>query len=262
MKSHTYHFQALLCIFLLPFSFSIIIYPIIFKSQPDSSFSIRFLINLLYVLFVTILYVCAVGSINYSTFHAFYGTPIDVITSIKSIFHSFFPLLSTLIIEEVIMALISWPFLYQAVHLFGSKSFYKSSYSYIVFIIILTVLFALIMIYIQASWILVSVIVMVESKRGWEPMQRSGQLVKGKRGVAFLMVLGLVVGAFFWGFYARFSGNWDWDFVLRITTASIGLSFLLQLIMVANVVLYIYCIEEMHAEVLPNLSAEQFPLLS
>ncbi|KAK8526052.1 hypothetical protein V6N12_020533 [Hibiscus sabdariffa] len=127
INAHSRHFLALSVLFLLPLSFSFSAYPFIdqlfsqsstptiethlsflnnpFQLQNTPIFPIKYLIfTLLYSLFVFIFSLFATGSITYSVFHGFYGRPVKLVSAIKSAFTSFFPLLSTCLVMELILS--------------------------------------------------------------------------------------------------------------------------------------------------------------
>ncbi|KAJ0825744.1 hypothetical protein HanRHA438_Chr17g0806571 [Helianthus annuus] len=109
-SAHSRHFLALSVLFLLPLSFSLIIFPTLQLSLTQSYVvSTQFLtlhpthtylphhltLPLIYTLFIYTFFLCATATITYSTFHGFYGRPVKFFPAIKSLISSFFPLVKT-----------------------------------------------------------------------------------------------------------------------------------------------------------------------
>lgn len=232
INAHSRHFLALSVFFLLPLSFSLIIYPTfqitLFHShsnlfhphptqlsfsfftspdpfdpirnltQPDAQF---LLVILVYTLFALLLSLLALATITYSTFHGFYGRPVKLFSSIKSVLYSFLPLIATFIVSRVIYAFIVLLFglfaaiVVKCVEFLGFEVDYYSNYV-IGLAILLGVALVLVFIWLQVNWSLAYVTVIVESKWGYEPLRRSAYLVKGMRWVALAVLLffGVLIG--------------------------------------------------------------------
>ncbi|KAL6583507.1 hypothetical protein OROMI_005585 [Orobanche minor] len=126
INAHSRHFLALSVIFLLPLSFSLIVYPsfvpspsslshyhqtLFFFSSPNDEIppiaKSDLVLAALYWFFVLLLSLCATSSITYSTFHGFYGRPVEFISSIKSILFALLPLISTLITSQTIIPVLT-----------------------------------------------------------------------------------------------------------------------------------------------------------
>ncbi|GMJ04653.1 hypothetical protein like AT3G11810 [Hibiscus trionum] len=90
------HFYALIFLFLSPISSTLTYYQI---------FPIKTLTpSLLYTLTISVLSLFAVGSVTYSVFHGFHRRPIKLSSAIKAAFSSFFPLLSTWLVTQLIIS--------------------------------------------------------------------------------------------------------------------------------------------------------------
>lgn len=126
------------------------------------------------------------------------------------------------------------------------------------------VLLGLVLVYVGVNWILVNVIVVVESKWGFEPMSRSKDLVRGMRWVALSLIV-------FFGFFelvllwiSLVSGvdsiavedGWNtWAFAVRIVATSAVLTLLLLHGFAATTVLYMYC-KALHGELAGEIAHE------
>nr|GMD17008.1 uncharacterized protein LOC109160757 [Ipomoea batatas] len=222
ITTHSRHFFALCHLFLFPLCLSIIIYPSLFTafSDLDGFHPLQWLLSftadptylrarpilfaLLFDLFALCLAACALGTIIYSTFNGHHGRPVTLSSSVKSLLGSFLPILSTLIVSQIIVCLIEWSLAY--------------------------------------------VIVVVESKWGYEPLRRSGQLVKGARGVAAstLVLYGqvfllMVLSTSLLGKIGANRGVLFWMGTIIVVYGSSSVTGLILYSLAANVVLYIYC---------------------
>nr|XP_009796957.1 PREDICTED: uncharacterized protein LOC104243467 [Nicotiana sylvestris]XP_016497228.1 PREDICTED: uncharacterized protein LOC107816072 [Nicotiana tabacum] len=300
INAHSRHFLALSVSFLLPLSFSLIVYPtlqtalsqsnsIIFHPQAHLSSSFLtlpnpfdptrnltrpdpqlFLVLFAYTLFAVLLAIFAVATITYSTFHGFYGRPVKLVSSMQSVLYSFLPLVATLIVSRVIHAVIVLLFalfgaiVVHCVQFLGFEVNYESNY-FTGLVVLLGVALVLVFIWLQVNWSLAYVIVVVESKWGYEPLRRSAYLVKGMRRVAlsvllfFGVLIGLLVGgcSSFLVTVGAASGGWTSFGVILQMVVSSGFATLLMLqSLAASVVLYMYC-KALHGE-LPLDIAEEF----
>ncbi|XP_054809186.1 uncharacterized protein LOC129311161 [Prosopis cineraria] len=292
INAHSRHFLALSVIFLLPLSFSLIVYPTLQRLLTDS-FSSNFHVllrltvhfheqppplvdhntlwlSLLYSLFVFIFSLSAVGTITYSIFHGFYGRPVRLVSAIKSIFASFLPLLVTVIVSQIIVSLITLVFglllllVIRGIELLGIQIEYSSPY-FIGFSGILLLVLLLVLVYLQVNWTLVSVVVVVESSWGLEPLRRSTGLIKGMKGVALssLLFFGFFAGILVWSSWILTMGSdstandmWsNWAFVAQIVVTSTFLMLLLLYNTAANTVLYMYC-KAIHGELALEIAEE------
>ncbi|XP_019242221.1 PREDICTED: uncharacterized protein LOC109222310 [Nicotiana attenuata] len=237
------HFIVLEILFLLPIFFSLIVYPSFYLAlfHPDYDFAIftrsiqshlffsnfEIITFLVYTLVLVLLYLCAVATITYSAVQASNGRPINVVSSIRSIKKSFFPLLSTFIVSNTIF-------------------------------ISITLIFALVLV----NWSLAYVIALVESKRGYETLRRSAYLVKGMRSLALwihvlhgLALGGVVIGT---NVYLIHFGAVTADQLWGSFAVIISLTFqcwvlgamLTNMLFVVNVVLYKYY-KDLNGEKLP-----------
>nr|GMD18204.1 uncharacterized protein LOC109160757 [Ipomoea batatas] len=100
----------------------------------------------------------------------------------------------------------------------------------------------------KINWSLACVIVVAESKWGYEPLRRSGQLVKGARGVAAstLVLYGqvfllMVLSTSLLGKIGANRGVLFWMGTLIVVYGSSSVTGLILYSLAPNVVLYIYC---------------------
>lgn len=192
-----------------------------------------------------------------------------LISAIKSVFTSFFPLLLTVIIFQVIVSLICIAFglflflVVRAMELLGHEVEYSSPY-FVTFSGVLLLALIMVLVYLQVNWSLVSVIVVVESRWGFEPLSRSASLVKGMRGVALSLLLffGGFAGIVVWTGAVSAVGSdgasdeWkSWAFVVQIVVTSTLLMLLLLYYAAANTVLYMYC-KALHGELAVEIAEE------
>ncbi|CAA0822484.1 Unknown protein [Striga hermonthica] len=275
INAHSRHFLALSVLFLLPLSFSLIVYPSITRSSstlshyhqtlsffftspdPDAPpiHKSDLVLPTLYGLFVPILSLCATSSITYSTFHGFYGRPVKFVSSIKSIVFSIFPLIATLIVTQLILGLVVLAFggfaamVYSGVSLLGFEIEYDNVY-FMVFAFALAALVLAAWIYLRVEWCLSSVIVIVESQWGFAPLRRSSYLVHGMRPVALRMILlfGLLLGclaALFSSLVPEaggIAGRWvSWVFIFQTVVYTAFMTILMLYSIAANTVLFMYC---------------------
>lgn len=273
IREHPHHFYVLTILFVFPLCLCSIIYTTIQStffaySESNSTYftynPIQYLlITLLYTILVTLFSLCAVASISYSTYRAIYKEPLSLVESIKSIYNSFLPLTSTIIVLGLIFAMIVIPFMvlvllvYKWLYFSGVENISSLNSYFLIFVLVMTSLFVVLLFYLVVNWILAYVVVVVESKWGYKPLQRSVFLIKGNRGVALSMLIyfGLVGAGLYWC-----SSAWrGWGFFLYVILASICQSFILLGSYVANVVLYVYC-RDSH-EGLPLENTKNCPLL-
>nr|GEV87021.1 hypothetical protein CTI12_AA457640 [Tanacetum cinerariifolium] len=107
----------------------------------------------------------------------------------------------------------------------------------------------LVIIYFHVNWSLPFVVVVVESKRGIEPLMRSSYLIKGMRSVSLILLLsyGTFCGLLVWVLTDSLHEFISWVYVLFTMLGSSYLVWLLLQITIANIVLYNYC-KELHGE--------------
>ncbi|KAI4314121.1 hypothetical protein L6164_027057 [Bauhinia variegata] len=287
LNSHSRHFLALSVIFLLPLSFSLIVYPTLQElindsfTSPTSKILLRFSFQdqlitkntiffpLIYSFFVLVFSLCALGTITYSVFHGFYGRPVKLISAMKSLFTSLFPLLITVIVSQIIVSLITLVFgilvylVIRGIELLGFRFEYSSPY-FIGFCAIFVLALLFVLVYLQVNWTLVAVIVVVESSWGLEPLRRSTSLVKGMKGVALssLLFFGFLAGFLVWissvsTMAQEGTNDWwkSWAFVVQIVFTSTSLMLLLLYNTAANTVLYMYC-KAIHGELALEIAQE------
>ncbi|TKY58913.1 hypothetical protein E2542_SST15987 [Spatholobus suberectus] len=281
INAHRRHFYTLSVIFLLPFSSFSILYPTLSNHfltntshTHQQTTNPSLVLSLLYSLFALVFSNCGVISITYSVFHFFYGQPVTLLSAIKSISTSFLPLLATTIVSQVIFFFISLIYgLLLVLLILGAELVHVtipcSSPYFIGFFVALPLL--LVLIYLQVNWTLVSVVVVVESGWGLEPLRRSARLIRGMKGVALSSL-------FFYGFFTgisvsnylflttRSNGiNDSWVYVVFISVYFVSLSCFLAMVLMpsiiaVNTVLYIYC-KANHGELAEEFEKDRVALL-
>lgn len=138
--------------------------------------------------------------------------------------------------------------LFTGLRIVGLEVSYNSFYFWGL-LILLVLLLVPIILWLHINWSLAYVIVVVESKWGYEALRRSGQLVKGMRRVASSILL--LYGLVFWLIVVTNSlwlgmvgaNNWVsmWTLAFQVVyTSSLATQLTLHSL-AANVVLYIYC---------------------
>ncbi|CAH9096684.1 unnamed protein product [Cuscuta epithymum] len=290
VNAHSRHFLALSVFFLLPLSFSLIVYPTLhdalYHPGSISFYTSKFLVSdptrkhtdgearffilpLVYVLFVFLTHLFAVSTVSYSTFHGFYGRPVKLISSFKSLLYSFLPMISTIIVSKLILCSIVLLFglfgfsVLKGLELLGVGVDYDSNYFYAV-AILYAVVVGYVLLSLHVNWILAPVAAVVESRWGYGPLRRSSDLVKGMRGIAFsillffnlLIVLLVASCSTFLLQVGVAGGRWSWAVILQMVISS-GLATVLMLQSIAAiVVLFMYC-KALHGE-LPFEIAEEF----
>lgn len=289
INAHSRHFLALSVFFLLPLSFSLVVFPTLhhllidsvpnnfqfffsitpfspYQHQPILSTNILLIVSS-YFFFIFVLFLFAVGSITYSVFHGFYGRPVKLVSAIKSIFSSFLPLMITSLVSQIIVSLILATFglfLYlgiRGIEFVGFQVDFSSSY-FIGFCIILLVIMGAILVYLQVNWALVCVVVVVESNWGLNSLRRSANLIKRMKWIALSLSLffGFFMSVLAWS--SSFSAmdldgdNWrNWGYVLQIVLTSTFLLLVLLYSTAANTVLYMYC-KAIHGELAIEIAEE------
>ncbi|XP_010554302.1 PREDICTED: uncharacterized protein LOC104824071 [Tarenaya hassleriana] len=296
INAHSRHFLALSVLFLLPLCFSATVYPSVIRllsdqsTAPDSVSLLRsglkyhpsaaasntvVLLQIVYSVVSTVFNLLATGSITYSVLQGFYGRPVKLLPAIKSGFASFFPLLGTSISIQIIVFGVTAILVFSAIvlnmgfDLFGIEINFSSPYSLALVIVLAIVLIAIVT-NLCVDWILVRVIVVIESKWGFTPLKRSKTLVKGMRGVSFSLTLffvftgSVLTWSSFLDSFAKLAGSdgatdeTRWTnafFVLKIVITSAFLTLLLLYNMAAITVLYVYC-KAAHGEFGSEIGAE------
>ncbi|XAR65231.1 hypothetical protein NMG60_11009278 [Bertholletia excelsa] len=291
VSAHSRHFLALSVLFLLPLSFSFIIFPnlenTLFQSQSQSrstqvllrsfdrsnyeihAFSLkRLALPLAYALFAFLFSLCATATVTHSILHGFYGRPVKLAATVKSLRHSFFPLAFTRVAAGFVIALVCSAFglflfvVSKAVELLGFEIDHSSNY-FIGFCIVLLVVLGLVMVYVQVNWSLAGVIVVAESKWGFECLRRSSYLVKGMRTLSLSLMLffGFVIGVLLWvgsatTSYASVSNVWRClGFVMQTVVCSGFATMLMLYSLASSTVLYMYC-KALHGELAWEIAEE------
>ncbi|TXG56567.1 hypothetical protein EZV62_017880 [Acer yangbiense] len=293
IKAHSRHFLALSVLFLLPPSFSIIVYPTLqqlllnstqnhqslsflahsfnnhFSSTLNNNNNQPLFLALAFSIFVSVFTLCAVGSITYSVFHGFYGRPVKLLSALKSICTSFLPLLATTIASQIIitgLVLVFAVFFLLVVKLVNSVGLVQFDYSspyFTGFALLVSVALLLVLVNLQVNWNLASVVVVVESSWGFKPLKRSASLIKGYKLVAlsFYLYYSFFTGLIIWSHTALSmylsNSDWlkNWGFVLQIVFPSTLLTLLFLQYMAANTVLYMYC-KAIHGELAMEIAEE------
>ncbi|TXG56568.1 hypothetical protein EZV62_017881 [Acer yangbiense] len=294
IKAHSRHFLALSVLFLLPLSFSIIVYPTLqqlllnstqnhqslsflalssnnhFTSTLNNNNNQPLFLALAFTIFLSVFTLCAVGSITYSVFHGFYGRPVKLLSALKSIFTSFLPLLATTIASQIIITgfvLVFAVFFLLVVKLVNSAGLVQFDYSspyFTGFALLVFVALLLVLVNLQVNWNLASVVVVVEeSSWGFKPLKRSASLIKGYKLVAlsFYLYYSFFTGLIIWSHTALSmylsNSDWlkNWGFVLQIVFPSTLLTLLFLQYMAANTVLYMYC-KAIHGELAMEIADE------
>ncbi|PIN02301.1 hypothetical protein CDL12_25187 [Handroanthus impetiginosus] len=277
IRAHTLHFLALSALFIFPISIWSIIYP--FLLQPNSVNSdydrylfiftadpqtypagkSQLLFSILNALLLLIFSFCATTSITFTTFQVFHGRPVSFISSLKSILVSFFPLLATRLLIQIILGLVIFAFVilmllsYNALVLLGFVVDYDSEYL-LVFVILLSALLLVPLVYLQVEWCLSTAVVVVESEWGLVPLKRSSYLVKGLRRIALSLMIfvGTLVGLSWFWYSNLLDGirrgqiSW-WFFLLQMAVYAGFLTILSLYSFVANTILFVYC-KDFHGE--------------
>lgn len=253
------NFLDLSVMFLLPLAFflSTVVYPALldfytnpFLTTPVSSYELQqsqpavpdmtlftFIAFLLYVFVSSLL---AVGSVTHSASHGFLDRPVRLTSAIKSGLASFFPLLGTLVVSQVVDLLILKAY-GQFVSMIGPFHFIFMAFSVVSTIALL--------LYLQVMWTLAFAVVVVEPSWGFGALLRSWRLVKGMRvrGVVFSMMLlhgvfSAMLGFFGWvlemGSEAAGSGWKSWAIAVLLGLITILQMMVLLCYGVAITILY------------------------
>ncbi|KAK8567319.1 hypothetical protein V6N13_105296 [Hibiscus sabdariffa] len=202
IKADSRNFHAIIFLLLFPISLPLIFYQV---------FPIKTLgFNLLYTLTIPILSLFATGSTTYSVSHGFHDRPVKLSSAFKAALTSFFPLLSTWLLAQLITAVLGSILGLAFFSLFKATQVdYSSAYFLLLCLAYVTSL-AFIVVYLQVNWIFAYPIVVLESSWGLEPLKRSQALVKGREGVASRIVL-------FWGFFCWLG---TWSSMLRLAVSA------------------------------------------
>ncbi|MFS7950814.1 hypothetical protein Hanom_Chr07g00587631 [Helianthus anomalus] len=252
-----WHFVSLSLLFFLPLSFYLIISPTLIN-LPNQPFTYDHLIAyLVYTLIVYVLALCAIGTITYSTNHAFFGEPVSFLNSLKSLTFSFFPLAFTAVVAHVliVVTLLTFLMFVGSVLMFMNNlgiviNIDYNSVHFMWFSAIMGAVLIAIVIYFYVEWSLAFVVVVVESRWGFAALMRSSYLVKGMRSVSLMVMLYFgVCGVILVGMCSEnFYRSWSFGPLVFITTlGSVFLMMFLLRITAANTVLYNYC-KALHGE--------------
>lgn len=127
------------------------------------------------------------------------------------------------------------------------------------------VLLGLTLVYVSVNWYLMNVIVVAESKLGFQPMIRSKGLVRGMRWVvlSLIMFFGFLASVLLWismvsrdGDLGSMNDGWNtWAFILRTVLTCAALTLILLHSIAASTVLYMYC-KALHGELAGEIANE------
>lgn len=288
IKSHFLHFLALAALFLLPLSIFTVLYPflihqssipprlhrsLIYVSPPQAENKTLqtgnplLLIPFFYIILELLFILSATASITYSALHGFFGKPVKFISSLKSILVSFFPLLGTILLVELIFVLAGLgvgiiAFLaYTSLLSLGFTMDYDSGY-FLALFILMVILVLLALMYVQVEWYLFMVVVVVESKWGIQPLKRSSNLVKGMRGIviSLFLLFGIPSSLLAWWYMNVLksmdtAGGLSWSSVVMLIVYAVVLTIISLYTMVAHTILYAYC-KESHGETMLEIDTE------
>ncbi|CAN4124537.1 unnamed protein product [Withania somnifera] len=264
-KTNSGHFHVLSILFLFPLLFCLVVYPYFHLAlfHPNYHFTIftqlslsnyEIIVLLIGTLFMVLLFLCAVATITYSAVQASYGRGINLVSSIKSIRNSFFPLLSTFIVSHTIFISITLVFalvlvlLSQILQTFRLLELKYDLNHFLFFVVFALIILVPILMWLQVNWSLAYVVAVVESKQGYETLRRSAYLVKGMRSVALSMTLsyGLTMGCLVGGgsmFLVSVGSDKGRSFVviiLQILECSVMGYVMMNQYLMGNAVLYMY----------------------
>ncbi|XP_076948327.1 uncharacterized protein LOC143620535 [Bidens hawaiensis] len=138
-----------------------------------------------------------------------------------------------------------------------------TSYYFTLFCAVLALGLGLFIIYFLVNWSLACVVVLTESKWGFEPLWRSSYLVKGLKPVSLslLLLFGALIGCWVWMNsnnvmqFDAVNGWKSWPFVLQLVTGTSILTLFLLYNTSANTVLYMYC-KALHGELAIEIAEE------
>ncbi|KAK9276055.1 hypothetical protein L1049_005586 [Liquidambar formosana] len=268
IDAHSRHFLALSLLFILPTILTSILFKTLQQHLLDESNTLT--ITFIFIGFVQIVSVCAVGTITYSVLQGFYGRPVELISSITSLSSSFLHLLVTNIISQAVSFVGSFVvmFLLSIMVISGfAVSGYNSTYLF-GFPVVVGLVFSVVwMVYLSVNWAVANVVVVAESSWGFKPLRRSTNLVRGKRWVALSLLLffqflmgvltysGSALAAWLAG---GVSNGWmKLAFVVQIGVASAFAMWLMLHSIAANTVFYIYC-KAMHGELASEIADGEY----
>ncbi|KAL7091336.1 hypothetical protein ACP275_12G099100 [Erythranthe tilingii] len=187
------HYAALSILFVLPVTFSPVIYPFLLRTI-SVSITQTIVQIIVYYLLVLLLGLLAAVSITYATFRGFCGKPARLISSLRSILVSFLPLLGTKLVCLVFLVwaiggllIAAYNVLLIILLLSGFEKDYCDRYLPVSVFTISVVLVATT--YIVWGWCLMAAVVVVESQWGLAALGRCWDLTKGVRCISFSMVI-------------------------------------------------------------------------
>ncbi|KAI8528526.1 hypothetical protein RHMOL_Rhmol12G0155200 [Rhododendron molle] len=285
INAHSRHFLALSVLFLLPLSFSLIIFPTLQSTLSFSphnphhphqtllrhtqSHTLNQTLALPLVLLYFLLSLSAAVTITYSTYHGFYGRPVKLLSAARTLLSSFLPLLATSAAYHCLLALVcaafgAFPFLVTKAlqTLLGFDEIdYASNPYFLALSGVVLILLVLVLVHLKVNWALASVVVVVESKWGLEPLRRSAHLMRGMKLVflSLWLLFGTVIGFFVWAFGSGASDFGDvWSCLSFISQTVVGSSFVTVLMLysvASHAVLYMYC-KALHGELAWEIAEE------
>lgn len=139
---------------------------------------------------------------------------------------------------------------YNGFGLFGVDMDYDNVY-FMGFVILVLALVVGLLVHLQVEWYLSNVVVIVESKWGFEALRRSSYLLKGMKGVALAMILLFAVLLGFLGMLCSTlvpnagglnDGGWvSWAFIFQTVVYTGFMTILMLYSVAATAVLFMYC---------------------
>ncbi|KAL8137681.1 hypothetical protein V2J09_003682 [Rumex salicifolius] len=279
--AHTRHFLALTVLFLLPLSFSLSVFPTLLRcfssSSADQNFPVHTLLRLpssplpplhhrynhffhlgiplktlafllIFSSSALLFFIFAAASLTYSSFHGFYGRPVKLAAALSSLFRNFLPLLATfaaalIYILVAVFTFALYEFLsWKGISLIGgaaadSPYFFAISFVGAVFL-------AFVLLNFSINWILVSAVVVIEKRWGFDALTRSKVLVRAMRRTGMLLALfwGIQMASLIWLISASTINQMkNWTLAVHIVITSAILMMLLFQGISAGTVFYIYC---------------------
>ncbi|XP_072951568.1 uncharacterized protein [Typha angustifolia] len=284
VSAHSRHFLALSVLFLLPLSSLLVAFPSIpfsFISNPSpypphsllrsSSSSPPFSAassSIIIAVFAAtlLLTLSASAAVAHSVHRGFFGRPVKLLPTLRSLPASLGRLLLTLLAAVLPVALLVT--LVSSLLLLSLKSvyFFHFSNTHLAVILIYSVFSTIStigLIYILLNWSLAGAIAIMESSFGFGTLKRSARLICGMRLAALCLFLFFAagIGSMLWGFSlgraAGEAGGWSKvvPVVARTVFGSGIIAVLLLYSIVTNVVLYLYC-KALHGELAEEIAGE------
>ncbi|WOK91646.1 hypothetical protein Cni_G00337 [Canna indica] len=283
VAAHSRHFLALSVLFLLPLSSLLVAAPsFLFSSSTTASVSssppsfslLRLDLHLpglstpsivaLYFSAAILLFLSAAAAVSGSVHRGFYGRPVKLLASLRSLPAPLAGLVLTLAAALLPLAAIFLLLASLLVLSFKALDFLHLSPSFSPYIYSLFAAVAVIsLILLQLHWSLAGVIAILESSWGFAPLQRSAALIKMMRlaSLCIHLFFEIAIGLTLWGCSLGKVGKTegDWSEVVPVvarTIFALGITTVMFLYwMVTGVVLYMYC-KALHGELAREIAEE------